>query len=187
MELNIIYKLTSPSGKVYIGRTQNFERRMIEHKSAANKIFNRSLYKAIRKYGWDSFKTEILAECDNEDTAQIVEETLIKKFNSVKLGYNDTYGGSGRNMFKDNPELLEKLKRTLSLKFSGDKNPMYGKTHNAETLDKLKQKAKGRFSLQWYIDRNGIEEGSRLYEERCIKLKNRNMPKDQNGKFTKST
>ena len=37
MDKQFIYKLTSPSGKVYIGRTCNFEQRMIEHKAGAKK------------------------------------------------------------------------------------------------------------------------------------------------------
>ena len=185
MDIQYIYKLTSPSGKVYIGRTDNFDRRMIEHKSVSKKILNRSLYKAIRKYGWESFQKEIIAECNGEDNAQIIEEGLIKKYNSVKDGYNDTYAGNSRNIWKDNPELLEKQRKTLSEKFSGKKNPMYGKTHSKKTRKKLQEKAKGRFSLDWYIDRNGKEEGTRLYEERRLWLKNRNLPKDENGKFTK--
>jgi hypothetical protein len=68
----------------------------------------------------------------------------------------------------------------------GEKNPMYGKTHSDETLKKLQQKAKGRFSLQWYIDRNGKEEGTRLYEERRVWLKSRNLKKDENGRFLKA-
>jgi group I intron endonuclease len=185
MDIQYIYKLTSPSGKVYIGRTDNFDRRMIEHKASSKKILHRSLYKAIRKYGWDSFQKEIIAECIGEDNAQVVEEGLIKKYNSVKKGYNDTYGGNGRNIWKENPELLEKLKKTLSEKFSGEKNPMYGKKHSKSAIQKQKEKAKGRFSLEWYIDRNGKEEGTRLYEERRVFLKNRNLPKDENGKFLK--
>jgi len=187
MDTQYIYKLTSPSGKVYIGRTDNFDRRMIEHKAGSKKILHRSLYKAIRKYGWESFQKEIIAECVGEDNAQIVEEGLIKKYNSVKKGYNDTYGGNGRNMWKENPELIEKLKKTLSEKFSGEKNPMYGKSHSKSAIQKQKEKAKGRFSLEWYIDRNGQEEGTRLYEERRVWLKNRNLPKDKNGKFLKKS
>jgi group I intron endonuclease len=185
MDKQFIYKLTSPSGKVYIGRTCNFEQRMIEHKAGAKKIMHRSLYKAIRKYGWDAFTKEIIAECDGEENAQIIEESLIKKFNSVKKGYNDTYGGNGRNMWKENPELVEKLKNTLSKKFSGEKNPMYGKSHSDSAKQKQKEKAKGRYSLEWFKERNGEEEGLRLYEERRMWLKNRNLKKDESGRFIK--
>ena len=189
MDKQYIYKLTSPSGKMYIGRTSNFQRRMIEHESESKKKRNnhRSLYKAISKYGFNSFTKEIIAECIGEDNGQVIEESFIKKLNTVRKGYNDTYGGNGRNMWKDNPELVNKLKKTLSKKFSGDKNPMYGKKHSKEAIQKQKEKAKGRFSLDWYIDRNGVEEGTKLYEERRTWLKNRNLNKDKNGRFIKKS
>jgi group I intron endonuclease len=185
MELEVIYKIVSPTGKVYIGRTNNFNGRMAEHKhNALKKKANYPLHKAIRKYGWDSMLKEIICEVDN-NVAPELEEQFIVAYDSVKCGYNCTYAGSGGNVFKDNPELLEKLRKTLSEKFKGENNGMYGRTHSDESKRKLKQKAKGRFTLDWFIQRNGVEGGTRLYEERCTKLKNRNIPKDENGKFTK--
>ena len=76
-------------------------------------------------------------------------------------------------------EFVEKMKKV------NQSNRMHGKTHSKKTRKKLQEKAKGRFSLDWYIDRNGKEDGTRLYEERRLWLKNRNLPKDENGKFTK--
>ena len=38
-----IYKITSPSGKIYIGQSSNIERRMIEHKYRS-KTKNLKLY-----------------------------------------------------------------------------------------------------------------------------------------------
>jgi hypothetical protein len=53
-------------------------------------------------------------------------------------------------------------------------------------LDKLKAKAKGRFTLDWYKERNGDVEGERLYEERRVWLKSRNLKKDENARFLKA-
>jgi hypothetical protein len=61
----------------------------------------------------------------------------------------------------------------------------FGKLHSDDTKQKQKEKAKGRFSLEWYIDRNGNEVGTKMYEDRCYFLKNRNLAKDENGKFIK--
>jgi group I intron endonuclease len=185
MEMEVIYKIVSPAGKVYIGRTKNFNGRMAEHKH--NALMKKSTYpihKAIRKYGWDNMIREIICEVD-ANTSSKLEEEFILAYDSVNGGYNCTYAGHGGNMFKNNPDLLEKLRKTLSEKFTGENNGMYGRTHSDESKRKLKEKAKGRFTLDWFIQRNGVEEGTRLYEERCIKLKNRNMPKDENGKFIK--
>lgn len=186
MDKQYIYKLTFPSGKCYIGRTKDVDDRMYGHqRSAFHKNSTNSVHKAMRKYGEGSWSVDILAETIGEDNAQVIEESFIKKYNSVKRGYNDTYGGGGRNMWIDNPKLKKKQSETLSKMFSGEKNPMYGKSHSKSAIQKQKEKAKGRFSLEWYIDRNGKEEGTRLYEERRVWLKNRNLPKDENGKFIK--
>jgi group I intron endonuclease len=185
--MDIIYKISSPKGKIYIGRTNNFDSRMADHKCCAlTKQAKNSLYKAIRKYGWDNMTKEIICEVEASQ-AQKLEEEFILAYDAVKKGYNSTYAGGGGNMFKDNPELLEKLRKTLSERFTGENNGMYGKTHRADTLDKLKAKAKGRFTLDWYKDRNGDVDGERLYEERRVWLKNRNLKKDENGRFIKSS
>jgi group I intron endonuclease len=187
MENEVIYKISSPKGKVYIGRTKNFNGRMAEHKhNALTKNAMYPIHKAIRKYGWDNMTKEIICEVEASQ-AQKLEEEFILAYDAVKKGYNSTYAGGGGNMFKDNPELLEKLRKTLSEKFTGENNGMYGKTHRADTLDKLKEKAKGRFTLDWYKGRYGDLDGERLYEERRVWLKNRNLKKDENGRFVKSS
>lgn len=60
----IIYKYTSPSGKCYIGQTINEDRRKLQHKRAAlnenHKEYDKPFYRALRKYGWDSFEYEVL-------------------------------------------------------------------------------------------------------------------------------
>lgn len=186
--MDVIYKISSPKGKVYIGRTNNFDGRMIEHKcSALTKKSKNSLHKAIRKYGWDNMTKEIICEIDSENS-QRVEEEFILAYDSVKRGYNDTYNGGGgsrwegRRDTKEYAEFIEKMK----LINGGTNNGMYGKTHSDESRDKLKERAKGRFTLDWYKERNGDVEGERLYEERRVWLKSRNLKKDENGRFLKA-
>ena len=57
----------------------------------------------------------------------------------------------------------------------GNKNPMHGKKHREESKQLQREKAKGRFSLEWFIERNGEEEGRKKYTERREKLKNRKI------------
>jgi group I intron endonuclease len=185
--MDVIYKISSPNGKVYIGRTNNFDGRMAEHKcSALTKKANNSLYRAIRKYGWDNMTKEIICEVETEN-AQKLEEELIKAHNSVKKGYNDTYVGGGGDIWqgrRDTAEYMEWVEK-MRVITSGTNNGMYGKSHKETTTNLMKEKAKGRFTLEWYIERNGDEEGKRLYEERRLWLKSRNLKKDENGRFIK--
>jgi group I intron endonuclease len=183
--MDTIYKITSPSGKVYIGRTNDFDTRMSQHKHGAyTRKLKTSLYRAIRKYGWDNFTKEIICEVE-ADKARVLEEELIRAYNSVYKGYNDTYEGGGGDIWKDRkdtPEFAEFIDRMKTVT-SGKNNPMYGKNHSDEAKAKQKAKAKGRYSLDWFKERNGDTEGERLYEERRKWLKSRNLPKGNGGRF----
>ena len=55
-----VYKITSPIGKVYIGSTSDYKRRMLEHRRSNG---HRKLTNSIKKYGWVSHSKEILEEC----------------------------------------------------------------------------------------------------------------------------
>jgi group I intron endonuclease len=182
---HVIYKLTSPTGKIYIGRTCDFDKRMIEHKHCAlTKKMNNSLYKAIRKYGWENFTKEIIGKVNDKENAQLLEEALIRQYDSVKKGYNDTYVGGGGNQFEDMPnKKMEQFKKKMSRITSGKNNGMYGKKQTEATRVKQREKAKGRFSLPWYITRYGSEEGTKLYNERSIRLKSRKMHRASDGTF----
>lgn len=186
---HIIYKLTSPSGKIYIGRTNNFEDRMAQHKYESTILKKKyPLYRAIRKYGWENFTKEMIATSPSEQSAQLLEELLIKQFDSVKLGYNSTYNTvGGGNLWVGKTEKQKNIfRKKMSQVTAGDKNGMYGKTHSDEAREKQKQKAKGRFSLEWYIDRYGVDEGTKMYNQRCENLRNRKLSRNEKGVFIPS-
>jgi group I intron endonuclease len=184
-----IYKLTSPNGKVYIGRTNDFNRRMAEHKNCAlTDNLPNTLYKAIRKYGWDNFQKEIICEIEPHHSSKL-EEELILAHNSVKGGYNDTYNGAGGDQWKDKRDTDEYMEFVSKMKVltKGDKNGMFGKSHSESAKLKQKEKAKGRFSLEWFIERNGKELGQKMYDERRAFLSNRVMQRDDKGNFIKKS
>src|SRR5690606_18517182 len=52
-----IYKLTSPSGKIYIGQTQCLYDRVRRYRGG---IFNKYMKNAVNKYGSDNISIEIL-------------------------------------------------------------------------------------------------------------------------------
>ena len=134
-------------------------------------------------------KMEILCEVSHKQ-APIVEEQLIKVYDSYKSGYNSVPTEAGGEFpyegRRDSVEYAEYVHR-MSIATKGDRNGMYGKSHSEEAKQKQREKANGRFSLEWFIDRNGKEEGTRLYEERRTWLKNRNLKKDSKGRFIKGS
>lgn len=89
-----VYRAESPSGKCYIGITMDFKRRFSRHKSAARYRSNK-FYLAIKKYGWDNFKWDILFESKDKEKLKEMEMFFINKYNSFRYGYNMTLGGDG--------------------------------------------------------------------------------------------
>jgi hypothetical protein len=140
----------------------------------------------MRKFGDGNWEVEVICEIEPSQS-QRVEEEFILAYNSVKGGYNDTYIGHGGDIWKDRRDTIEYMEWLQKMKIVNSSNRMHGKSHSEDAKLKQKEKAKGRFSLEWYIDRNGKEEGQRMYEERCYFLKNRNLAKDENGKFLKKS
>jgi group I intron endonuclease len=102
----IIYKITSPSGKVYIGQTmRSFEERIRQHKRRSS---NCTLLKnAIQKYG-DQMKYEIIEEDILREQLDKREVHWISHFNSLAPdGYNLDSGGNS------NKEFTEELKNRV--------------------------------------------------------------------------
>jgi hypothetical protein len=68
------------------------------------------LYNAIRKYGKDNFKIELLKECSMNERAEL-EKYYIQLYNSSndKYGYNISLGGDGRSVSYVSDEIRNKI------------------------------------------------------------------------------
>lgn len=104
----IVYKHTSPVGKIYIGITKmNPIRRWangLGYKNCSH-FFN-----AILKYGWDNIRHEILYTELTQEEAEYKEKELIIKYNSNNsdFGYNIQLGGyRNNNGIKRTPEQIQ--------------------------------------------------------------------------------
>lgn len=109
----IVYKVTSPNNKIYIGITsQGLDKRRQDHYSEAKTHkTNRKFHNALNKYK-DQLIWEILKTGLSKKLAQKYEEYYIKKFKSQKFGYNTTNGGEcnlGRIMSEEQKQVLSKL------------------------------------------------------------------------------
>ena len=96
-----IYKITNNiNGKIYIGQSNNIQRRFSEHqtKGSASRI---PVDIAIQKYGKENFSFEILEECPVEEL-NIKETKWITYFNSIENGYNCSPGGNQQSVGSNN-------------------------------------------------------------------------------------
>ncbi len=104
----VVYIHTSPSGKRYVGITCTSLEGRWRHGNGyyRNKYFT----KAIKKYGWDNFKHEIVAESLSKLEAEEIEQSLIERYQSniKSFGYNIKSGGDS------NGKHAEESKRLMS-------------------------------------------------------------------------
>ena len=117
MAKSCIYKIESPSGRVYIGQTNNLNRRIIEHKYMSSNS-NLKLHNSIKKYGISNhdIKPIFISDCDYEK--DIMEALYIRHYDSVDNGLNHLYIPGVNNGFK-------------------------GKKHSVDNVLKIKKRMKG--------------------------------------------
>ena len=146
----IIYKYTSPSGKVYIGQTLDAERRKKEFLDKNVVYAGSRIENARQKYSPESFEYEILESKEYSDINEalndlnLLESYYIGKYDSFNNGYNMTYGGEGVRGIVFSDETKEKISNTLKKRYKTHPNPFKGKTHTEETKIKLSEIAKKR-------------------------------------------
>lgn len=98
-----IYKIQNKqNNKIYIGQSNDIERRIKEHCSPSRYKQSRiPVDIAIYKYGKENFTYEVLEECSiNELNTR--EEYWIKFYDAVNQGYNCSYGGEQQSIGSNN-------------------------------------------------------------------------------------
>lgn len=142
-----IYKITSPSGRIYIGQSIDIERRFSFYQ-ILNCKQQPILYASLKKYGVDNHKFEVIEEClenlldtkerfwqnhydvlngglncvltnTNEETKRLSKETR------EKIAKSNT----GKKFSEDHRKNLSETKKKTTL---GENNSFYGKTHSKE-------------------------------------------------------
>ena len=141
-DVGFIYMYTAPNGKRYVGQTVQLEKRMMQHSTQALNpncaSYDCAFHRAIRKYGIENFKFEILEENIPRTMLDEREIYWINEMNSFgKNGYNLTLGGRG-NLGR---EWSEEQRKRLSEMNTG-KN--LGHVVTEETRRKIGLKNKGK-------------------------------------------
>jgi len=146
----LVYKITNKeNGKSYIGYTHlTVEQRWIVHvrESRGKQRHTIHFKNAIRLYGSDCWKLEILAQTDNVKSAKEIEISMINIHDTYKNGYNSTIGGDGSNGHIKS----EETRRKLSKANKGKDTWLKGKTgvYSEETIQK---KQKSASKIIWLV------------------------------------
>jgi hypothetical protein len=114
----IIYKITSPSGKVYVGQTiRSFEKRMQEHKDSKSSCS--AVKNAIDKYK-DQMKYEIIEANIPQEQLDEREIHWIKELNSLAPnGYNLNTGGQFFQMTQEAKDNMRDAKHRSKIEKDG--------------------------------------------------------------------
>lgn len=124
-----IYKITSPSGKIYIGQALNIRQRWGSHKSDFLKSKSK-LHSSFVKYGFTNHIFQLVEICPDQELND-KEKHYINFYNTFETehGLNLTDGGGSY-------KIAEQTKNKIKELHKGDNYGMKGKKHKQESKDK---------------------------------------------------
>lgn len=165
-----IYKITSPSNKIYIGQSVDIANRISSYKNLKCKRQTK-LYRSLKKYGFEKHKFEIIDKC-NEIELNAKERYYQELFNTIsKEGLNcrltKTKDKSGR--------LSEETKRKIGLAHKGKivskESRLKMSIAKSKMTEETKQKMRGRkVSEQHKAKLSKLHKGKKIKEEVRLKL-----------------
>jgi group I intron endonuclease len=166
-----VYKITSPSNKVYIGSSISINDRLTSYRNG-HLPYQKKLSASLNKYTPQSHSFELLEICckenvrkrerfyclknnvlgelglnlkiphDNDGYVSISDETR-KRLSEARTGEkNNMYGKKGELSPNFGKKYSEERRKKISERFAGEKHPMYGKKHSEETIEKMKANSK---------------------------------------------
>lgn len=109
-----IYKITSPSNKVYIGQSWNLSNRYDDYRYQPDKK-QRKIYNSIKKYGFKEHKFEIIHELPVDVTQEVMDRYEV---------------------------LYWQLYKDCGIEMMNIKEPGKGGKHSLETISLIKEKKK---------------------------------------------
>ncbi len=159
----IIYLVTNLINQMkYVGQTiRTLKQRKSSHLSSSKKGSTYYLHRAIRKYGAENFKWEVIYNASSEEELNEKETFFIKEYNTNSQdGYNLTEGGRGIRGWKHSELTKEKIKQCAI------------KNNSAQYLKKFVQSEEGRKKIS-------LMQLGKTYEMKFGKEKAKQMIKDK--------
>lgn len=165
----VVYRHTSPSGKVYIGITSLKPEKRWRNGEGYKGCYK--FYNAIQKYGWDNIKHEIIFSGLNEDSAKLIEEIFIYYYKQQNISLNITDGGDGMKGYHHTEEAKKKISEA-------------GKNPSEETRKKIGAAQKGKILSEETRKKIGASlKGHKVSEEHKKKLSKEVNQFSKDGSF----
>lgn len=148
--------------KVYIGRSQELDKRWRAHKNMlrGNKHNNISLQEDWNKYGEDNFIFKSIYKTESlEDSIKIEQNEIDCNLNK----YNISDAKMGGDTFTNNPR-KEEISKLKSIASSGKRNPMYGVPKTDYMIQKTKEANSKKISIE------GVEYSSMTEASKALNI-----------------
>lgn len=163
-----IYKITSPSGKIYIGSSKNIRARIQKYKKL-NAVKQTRIYRSLLKYGVENHIFEIVEECE-------FEQLYIRE-----RYYQELYDCTGKNGLNCHLVATDKKPQKASeetkIKMS---ESMKGKTHTDEAKQRMTDAHTGKILSKEHKEKLSISHrGKKLSEEHKKSIKKAHLKEDR--------
>ena len=151
-----VYKITSPTNKIYIGQSTNIEKRKKSYSKLKCKDQTK-LYSSLIKYGWENHIFEIIEQCD--ESQLLIRETYWKNYYNVleipslccRLD-----GKGGRMGMDSKKKLSSKIKDYWDNISEDEYKKRVEKSRDAQNRPEVKEKQKLKKGIekpQWVKDK----------------------------------
>jgi hypothetical protein len=145
MAISGIYKITSPTLRVYIGQSINIERRFKYYKRINCKNQTKLFY-SLEKYGFDNHSFDIVEYCDIKILNER-ERYWQDFYNVLENGLNCVLTNSRDKKFKFSKESLEKIIKSAKGRKHSEETKLKiskaFKNHSEETIKKISESHRG--------------------------------------------
>jgi group I intron endonuclease len=160
-----IYKITSPSNKIYIGQSVDILKRLNKYKKLNCKSQSK-LYRSFLKYGFQSHSFEIIEKCD------------IYSLNNKERYWQEYYNciSDGLNCLYQRTDVKKQIMSDITKnKIS---NTTKGKIFSEKTKEKISQSLKGKPKSKEHIKKisesNKGKKRNKISKETLLKLSQNN-------------
>ena len=171
-----IYKITNPSGAIYIGKSKNIISRFKDYKHLKENNKQTKIYNSLQKYGWIKHTFEIIEECSKLN--------LNKQERYWQDYYNSFYKGLNCILTQTNSK-SGKLSKETCLKKSKSMKGKYirkGSTHSDESKQLMSDIAKGK-PKPWLKGRTAPGLGRTRTENELNKMRKVVIQLSKQGEF----
>lgn len=160
-----IYKITSPSNKIYIGQTRNLKKRKSCYKNIKC-TGQPKLHASLQKYGWENHMFNILHELPDDisqcilNTYEIIYMTIYKEFftllNIKEGGSNGKHSIETKNIIRDKKLNKKQTEETILKRLETFRKNEYipsppsnlGKKASDATKQKQREKKLGKLHTE---------------------------------------